>query len=175
MACRTGLDPADCATDHWCPPLGGRAERAGWRAPCPACGLLRALSIQVKGRQLVWNTHCGCARSTVTQILRSAVPCAATARRARKPAADLAEVEALLSDRSLPASAIQVGGLRALGITTEDILRRLSMPRSTYYDAVRILGQKPRSASVRKLGQDSGSGSPNSRTKAQVTDLTNVA
>ena len=178
MPCGGGLEPSDCIADHWCPPLAGRKEHAGWRAPCPACEANRALSIQVRGGRIVWKSHCDppCDRDTIGKAISAAVPCCTTAtRHPRKPAVNLEQIQALLLDKSVPPNALRIGCLQALGMNMKEIVRELGIPRSTYYDAVRILGQKPRSRSVRKLGQDASANSPNSRTKPQVKGLRNVA
>lgn len=178
MPCGGGLEPPDCIADHWCPPLDARKEHAGWRAPCPVCAAIRALSIQVKGGRIVWNSHCDppCDRDAIGKALTAAVPCyTATARRARKPPVNLEQIQALLLDKSVPPNALRIGCLQALGMSMKEIVRELGIPRSTYSNAVRILGQKPRSRSVRKLGQDASANSSNSRTKPQVNGLRNVA
>jgi hypothetical protein len=165
--CRVGFDAEDCLSDHWLRPLKGRPVPSGGRAPCPVCGTDRSISIQVRSGRVVWNRHaCECGENVIGQAIAAAVACYRhPARRTRKPRPDLERVEALLLDKSVPPNALRIGGLLALGKNMTEILRELKIPRSTYYDAVRILGQKPRSPSVRILGQDARASGPNSRTQ----------
>lgn len=175
MACLSGLDPTDCAIEHWCPPLDARAEKVGWRAPCPVCRTLRALSVQVKSRRIVWNHHCDCDRKVITKMLRTAVPCAATTRQTKGPGPNLDELWDILRDRSLPPTAMRIAGMRVLGASNEEIMRELEIPRSTYYRAVSILGQKPRSAQSQKRDTSQTQTSLSNETKPQVTGLHKAA
>jgi hypothetical protein len=148
-----GLLPADCITDHWCPPLSARREPAGWRAPCPVCGSPRGLSIQVKGRYPAWNLHCKCDRADVQPELDTLVPCrSSSGRRAKKSAPDPDELMAIITDKSIPPNALRVALLRCYGMSAAEIRFMLGLPKSTYYDTVRILGLNRRSALVRILG-----------------------
>lgn len=153
VACRSGLGAADCALEHWCPPLGGRAERAGWRAPCPVCRTLRALSFQAKGKRVIWNAHCdlSCDREVIAQAVRSLVPCASTGRRAKKPAADLDELQRLALDKSLGGMALRLGLLRALGVSEEDAVQALDIPPRTLRWARQELAKNARSSNGKIL------------------------
>lgn len=145
MPCLSGLGPADCVIEHWAPALDARAEKAGWRAPCPACGMPRALSIQIKGRQIIWNHHCGCDRQVVSKTLRSRVPCARG--RTRKPTADLTELDRLFRSPDIKSlAALRLGGLRALGYTEEEAVQALGLPPRTLRWARQSIAKNRRSA-----------------------------
>lgn len=141
-------DAKDCITDHWTAALHGHPEPAGLRAPCPV-RLHRSnrdpLSVQVKGGRPVWNCHCGCPDEVIGRAIAKAVPCYTWSPRRPKRGPDLELARGLLLDKSLPPNALRIGTLLALGMDMREITRALEMPRSTYYDAVRILGQRPRS------------------------------
>lgn len=167
MTCRVGLTAADCITDHWLPALKGRPEPSGGRAPCPVCGTARALSVQPLRGRAVWNSHCECDRTEVGQAIADRVICYTVPRR-RKPVPDLAELEALVLDDSVTINALRLGALLALGMPVAEAAEKLKLPRATWYNAVRILGQSRRSRGVRILGQDAHTTSPKTRTKPQV-------
>lgn len=146
MACRTGLVAEDCIADHFLPPLKGRAERSGSRAPCPVCGSPRAISIQAKNNRPVWNQHCECERDVVSKSIAGIVACYQHAgRRTRKPQPDLELLQALLLDQDVPGSALRLGCLRAIGMPEKEIRENLGLPRRTYYFAVQWLAQNRRS------------------------------
>jgi hypothetical protein len=171
VACRVGLVADDCVSDHFLPPLDGRPEPSGSRAPCPVCGTRRAISIQVKNGRPVWNAHCdpSCDRDAIGKAIAAAVPCYRHPdRRSRKPAPDLDELHALLTDRSIPVNALRLGALEALGMSTAEAAEKLKLPRRTFYDAVRILAQSRRSRGVRILALVERANSANARTKPQV-------
>jgi hypothetical protein len=144
MAARCGLPAADCILAHWCPVLAARKETAGWRAPCPACGKHRRLSVQVKGGWPVWANHCGCTRAEVAAKLAVLVPCVPGARRARPPVDRDALVLLVLSD--LPPASLRLGLLELAGLTTADALDRLgvgSTHRSRVIAPLRSRGKLP--------------------------------
>lgn len=144
MAC--GFDPQSCIVEHWMPVLSGRREPAGWRAPCPVCGTARALSIQPKGRYPAWNLHCGCDRDDVHAKLAALLPgCISSRRRAKKSAPDPGELVQIVLDTSLTPAALRVALLQHLGMSSTEIRIRLAMPKQTWSDVVRILGQNRRS------------------------------
>jgi hypothetical protein len=153
---RCGLAAADCLAEHWSRTLDGfYRERSGWRATCPLCHTPRALSIQDDRGRVVWNCHHApaCDRDTIRAKLAELLPACLSAGNMR--GTHIQAVEALLTDKTLPPNALRVAALLELGWTAERIRDELKMPRSTWADAVRILGQRPRSASaasVRKLG-----------------------
>ena len=81
----------------------------------------------------------------------------------------IAVLEALALDKTITPNALRVGILHELGWTAAYIRAELKMPKQTWSDAVRKLGQRPRSARsensdvprtarVRKLGQRPRSG-----------------
>ena len=152
MSC--GELPADCIIGHWCEKLpGAHREPAGWRFDCPVCGRKRRLSVQVKGRYPSWNLHCGCDRAEVQGKLADALPgCISSRRRAKKSAPDPDELMAIILDKSIPPNALRVALLRQYGMSATEIRMALGLPKSTYYDTVRILGLNRRSALVRILG-----------------------
>ncbi len=176
MACRVGLAADDCISDHYLPPMRGWAEAGGGRAPCPACGSGRAISVQVKTGRVVWNSHCDCDRDVIGEAISNLVTCYRhPARRTRKPAPDLSELQALMLDRSITINALRLGALEALGMSTAEAAEKLSLPRRTFYDAVRKLAQNRRSRGVRILALDARASSANPRTKPQVKRLHNAA
>lgn len=140
------LDPESCATGHWCPVFGGHREGAGWRADCPLCHSSRALSWKVNPGRVKWWSFCESHDEDVLRpILATRLPdCVST--RVRPRAADLARIEALAADKAITPSALRVAILQELGWNAERIRGELKMPRQTWSDAVRILGQRPRSA-----------------------------
>ena len=93
----------------------------------------------------VWFCHCGCPEELVGRAIAKAVPCCTWSPPRRKRGPDLELARELLLDKSLPPNALRIGALLALGMDMKEITRALEIPRSTYYDAVRILGQRPRS------------------------------
>ena len=123
MACLSGLDPTDCAIEHWCPPLGGRAEKAGWRTPCPMCGTLRALSIQIKNRRILWNQHCDCDRKRSARYSRQ--PCPVRRRHASPEAQQRIWTGSggIVTDRSVNGMALRLAVLRAIGDTEQEAIR----------------------------------------------------
>jgi hypothetical protein len=127
--------------------LHGRAETNSGRAPCPIGEHQdpRLISIQVKNGRPVWNHHCGCNEEAIGRAIADAVACYTWSARRPKRSADLVLLRELLMDKSLPPNALRIGGLLAMGVGMGEITRELKIPRSTYYDAVRILGQKRRS------------------------------
>ena len=138
---------------HWCEKLdGARRERAGWRADCPVCKSARRLSIQVKGPRPSWNSHCGCDRAEVRARLAELLPGCVSARYQGKHRADPDELLIVILDKSIPPNALRVALLRCFGWNAERIRKELGLPKSTYYDTVRILGRNRRSALVRILG-----------------------
>ena len=151
--------PAELAEDEiylaWRAVLRGHhREGAGHRFDCPSCGKDRRLSVQAKPgkRHPEWNpVGCGCDRDDVGAKL-AGLGLISSARRARKSAPDPGEVLDLILDKSLPPNALRVAVLRAYGMNAAEIRKRLGLPRSTYYDTVRILGRNRRSALVRILG-----------------------
>lgn len=145
MACGLGFTPAQCAEDHWRRVLGGTKEPNHWRAPCPVCKRPRNLEISLKGGGVIarcW-TKPVCDKAELRDALDEIVPCR-TPRKRRRPAVDYDELTAILLDKSLPPNAMRLGGLRALGMPEKQIKEKLAFPRQTYYDAVRILGQRRR-------------------------------
>ncbi len=140
-----GLPAADCITDHWCPVLGGWKEPAGWRAPCPACGSKRALSIQVKGPRPSWNVLCTCDRTEVRAKLAELLPSCVSARYTPKHTAGPDELISIILDKSLPPNALRVLLLHELGMSTSDIRSKLALPKQSWSDVVRILGRNRRS------------------------------
>jgi hypothetical protein len=147
-SCVVVFDAKDCITDHWADPLNGWSEPAGIRAPCPVRQHRNdrgPLSIQVKGGRPVWFCHCGCPDELTGRAIADRVPCYTWSPRRPKRGPDLELARELLLDKSVPPNALRVGTLLALGMEMKEITRALEIPRSTYYDAVRILGQRPRS------------------------------
>jgi hypothetical protein len=146
--CMTGEPAKVCITDHWLPSLNGRTEPSGGRAPCPVREHQSdrpPLSIQVKNGRPVWNCHCGCSDDTIGKRIAEAVACYTWSPARAKRGPDLELVRELLLDKSVPPNALRIGGLLAMGMSMSEITTELKIPRSTYYDAVRILGQRPRS------------------------------
>ena len=168
MPCVTGQTAGDCITDHWLDRLDGRREPAGAHARCPLCGTGRALSITPLNGRVVWHNHCDCAREAVSQALTDLVACYTGRRQRRQHAPDHARIQALLLDKSIPPNALRVGCLLAYGMTMQAIVTELKIPKSTYYDAVRILGQHRRSEGVRQVS------SPRTRTTPQVRGTANT-
>jgi hypothetical protein len=147
-SCVVGWDAKSCIADHWLGRLKGRAEPSGGRAPCPAREHQSdrpPLSIQVKNGRPIWNCHCGCSQESVGRAIAAVVPCYDWSPPRAKRGPDLEMVRELLLDKSVPPNALRIGGLLALGMEMKEITAELKIPRSTYYDAVRILGQRRRS------------------------------
>ena len=147
-SCIVGFDAKDCITDHWAKPLNGWAEPAGVRAWCPVRDHhsdRAQLSVQAKHGRAVWFSHCGCPDERIGRVIAAKVPCYTWSPPRRKRGPDVELARELLLDKSLPPNALRIGALLALGMDMKEITRALEMPRSTYYDAVRILGQRPRS------------------------------
>lgn len=122
---RCGLEATDCIIEHWCPPLGLRAESTNhWRGPCPVCGRRRSLSVQVKNRRAVWNLLiCGCDRRTV----RKALPdCAA--RRSPRPVIDAEQLRELALAK-MPPMSLRLALLEMSGMSTPDALDALGIRR----------------------------------------------
>ena len=139
---------ADCLRYCWLPPLGGRPEPSGGRAPCPVREHQSdrpPLRIQVKGVGVVWFCHCGCSEESIGRAIAKLVPCYSWSPPRAKRGPDLELARELLLDKSVPPNALRIGGLLALGMSMKEITSELRIPRSTYYDAVRILGQRRRS------------------------------
>jgi hypothetical protein len=156
------LAAEDCATDHWCPEFDGRRENAGWRAACPLCLADRALSWKVASGRVAWWTFCTCPEDALRAKLAMRLPDCMPRRARRQP--NLLLMESLAADKSVTVNALRVAILQELGWTAGQIRAELKMPRQTWSDAVRKLGQRPRSApaensdtrrngNVRKLGQ----------------------
>ena len=68
-----------------------------------------------------------------------------TPPRSRKTAPDLDRIRALLLDKEIPASALRLGCLRAMGVPEKEIRKELGLPKRTYYFAVQWLAQNRRS------------------------------
>ncbi len=151
--CITGWDAQDCITDHWLPPLKGRMEPSGGRAPCRRCNAKRPpISIQVKNGRLVWDSHCECNPEDIGQDIAAAVPCYThRTRRPRKPPADLEEIRALVLDRDVTVNALRLGVLEALGMSSAEAAEILKLPRKTLSDARRKLATNRRSRGRRIL------------------------
>jgi hypothetical protein len=59
----------------------------------------------------------------------------------------------LMLDPAITPTALRIGVLQLLdGLSALDVQKKLGISRSTYYDAVRILGQHRRSEGVQKSG-----------------------
>ena len=147
MTC--GWEAEDCVLSHWCEKVPDiRREPAGWRAPCPGCGKPRCLSVQVKGRYPVWNLHCQprCDRNEVRRKLAEMLPGCVSARYSPKHAVNRDELVAIALDKSLPPNALRVAILQELGLSTPEIKTKLRLPKQSWSDVVRILGQNRRSA-----------------------------
>jgi ssDNA-binding Zn-finger/Zn-ribbon topoisomerase 1 len=145
------LPPAECAIQHLAPNLGLRCRQEGavWAGPCPACGGSHCLTLTIEGRRKLW--HCNrrpqCSQEAVLSAVAAVLPgCISPPRRARKPArpADPDELITLILDRSVTGNALRLGLLRMLGMTTAEAAGKLGMPKSTRYDALRILGRPRR-------------------------------
>jgi hypothetical protein len=176
--CLTGLEPKDCRSDHYLPVLGGWMEKAGGRAPCPECHSERAISAQIRNRQVVTNSFCDCPPDVVDKAIAVRVPCHARRRGARDPAAGLGQLAALLLDKSLPPNALRIACLLTLGMPGPQIREKLALSKQSWSDAVRILGQNRRSASaapVRIPGPPANAKSPDSRTEPQVRKVHKAA
>lgn len=151
MPCVTGDKAADCAIEHWCPPLHAHREGKGWRSPCPlGHGDDRILSFWTEGRSVRWACHhAGCDRRAAHRALVKLVgSCVPGFRDRSRPAPDVETATALLYDKSIPPNALRLAALRALGQSEKEIREGLRLPRQTFSDAVRILGQTRRSASA---------------------------
>ena len=175
--CVTGLEPKDCRSDHYLPALSGWMEKAGGRAPCPVCHSGRSVSIQIKNRGVVCNYHCAvkCDAAAADQAVADKVPCHGRRRAPAAAAVDLEQLRALLADRSIPATARLVGGLRVLGDSEADIRQALGLSRATYYRAVSILRQNRRSGTVAEMRPDKPAGSLKNETKPQVRKVRKAA
>lgn len=149
MPCVTGDKAEDCAIEHWCHPLRGFREGKGWRAPCPlGHGDNRVLSFWIERQSIRWCCHhADCDRRSAHRALVKLVGgCVPGYRDRTRPAADIEAATALLYDKSLPPNALRLVVLRALGQTEKEIRDGLKLPRQTFSDAVRVLGQTRRSA-----------------------------
>lgn len=145
MAC--GLYAEDCIIEHWMPLLGGHREPSTWRAPCPLCDAEREpLSIWIRARRIEWRNHCRCERAKVHARLAELLPGCVTVRYSPKRAVDRDELIAIALDKSLPPNALRVAVLQALGMPTPEIRAKLGLPKQSWSDVVRILGQNHRSA-----------------------------
>jgi len=149
MAC--GLPPQECAIQHLAPAFGLRCQQAGavWGGPCPACGGSHCLTLTIEGRRQLF--HCNrkpeCSQEAVLSAVAARVPgCISPPRRARKAhrPADPDELITLILDRSVTGSALRLGLLRMLGMTTAEAAGKLGMPKSTRYGALKILGRSRR-------------------------------
>lgn len=148
-SCATGDKAKDCIIGHWVGHIPGCVPApAGIRAPC----LIREhrsdrlpLSIEAKNGRVVWFCHCGCPDDAIGRAIAARVACYTLSAKRPKRGPDLDLARDLLLDKSVPGNALRIGVLLALGMDMKEITRELKVPRSTYYDAVRILGQRPRS------------------------------
>ena len=143
-----GLHPLDCAAEHIAPAAGLRCTSPGqWSGACPACHGKHCLSLTVKGSRLLW--HCNRKPPCPQEIIRAALTiltpsCITAARRPRGTPARDAEMLALLLDPNVTPTALRLGMLRLLGMTTDEAAAKLGLKRSTRYNAVQILGQNRR-------------------------------
>lgn len=142
MAC--GLLAEDCIVCHWMPALDGRREPAGWRAPCPACGMPRGLSVTTGGRYPKWNLFCPCDRDKVRARLAELLPDCVKAR-PRQTAVDSAALAAYALDRSIPELALRVLMLEMSGMGTAEACDRLGISRAQRYRTVSQVRQHRRS------------------------------
>lgn len=141
--------PADlCIPEHWSALPGARTERAGFRADCPGCGQPRCLSVHAKGRYPSWNLFCQprCDRDTVRAKLAELLPGCVSVRYSPRHAVDPERLVSVILDKSIPPNALRVALLQELGWKAAEIRSKLDLPKSTYYDTVRILGLHRRSA-----------------------------
>ncbi len=138
------LDAESCATGHCCPAFGGHRE-PGWRADCPLCQAERALFWKVQNGRVRFRSFCADHdEDMVLPALAERLPeCVSVRSRRGRP--DAAELEALALDKTITPNALRMAILRELGWGTRRIAGELKLPRRTYYDAVRILAQRPRS------------------------------
>jgi hypothetical protein len=147
-ACIVGLPAEGCISDHWLLPLHGQSAANGGRAACPVSEHQSdrpPLSIEVKSGRAVWFCHCGCSEETIGKAIAAIVPCYTWSAKRPKRGPDLELARELLLDKTITPNALRIGGLLALGMSMKEITSELKIPRSTYYDAVRILGQRRRS------------------------------
>ena len=145
MSC--GLLPQDCVTDHYCPPLDGRASSPGqWSARCPCCGE-RKLSLRVGDQaRVVWKCHRGCAHADILAALRNVISAACLPRapgRHRKPGQppEMKRLADFIVSEKIPPAALRIALLREMGIPPAEARERLGLKKSTYYDAMKILGE----------------------------------
>jgi hypothetical protein len=167
--CITGDLGRDCLFYHFLPPLKGRPKAGGGRAPCPVCRADRAIKFDLIGARPVWEAHCECDDEIVGLAIAAAVACYThRKKRARKPAADLEEVQALALDRDVTVNALRLGVLEALGMSTAEAAEILKLPRRTLGDARRILAESRRSRGRRILATLPESKVAKTRQKPQV-------
>jgi hypothetical protein len=126
------------------PALDGRREPAGWRAPCPACGTPRSLSVTVGGRYPKWNAFCPCDRDKVRAKLAELLP-DCVGRRPRKAAVEAASLAAYALDRSIPELALRLILLEMSGMGTAEACDALGMSRAQRYRTVSQARQSRRS------------------------------
>lgn len=149
MAC--DLPPRECAIQHLAPNLGLRCLKEGtrWAGPCPACGGPHCLTLTIEGgrKLLHCNRKPGCSQEAVLSAAAARAPgCVSPPRQARKQArpADPDELITLILDRSVTGNALRLGLLQMLGMSIAEAAGKLGMPKSTRYDALRILGRSRR-------------------------------
>jgi hypothetical protein len=142
VACTTGLLAEDCATEHWCQALGGHREKGGWRADCPLCRASRAIEWDAPGKAVRWRSWCGQHdRDALRPVLRQLVGgCMPGRPQHRISAEDLIA----LASRDLPKTAYRVAMLQMAGISPREARAMLKIPESTYYDTLRVLGERRR-------------------------------
>jgi hypothetical protein len=126
VACVTGLAAEDCAAEHWCLPLGGQRERAGWRATCPLCQSPRAIEYDAPGRNVRWQHWCPCEKQAVREALADRISCLPR-RAGRRQAIDHDALIALALDTSLPPLTLRLRVMEMAGMPTTEALGKLGV------------------------------------------------
>lgn len=153
MRCGFKWEAKPCIADHWLRVPSFKLEKSGdgphWRGCCPGCG--GELEVSDKGKTVAWNCHGRnpCDHAVLRPILWSLVLCqvtpkSGTAKRTVDTWERDAEMVSLILDPDIQPAALRVGLLQMLGMSTAEARAKLGLPRSTYYDALRILGQRRR-------------------------------
>lgn len=150
-------DVEDYVLTQVCPVLGLRpvppppGSKPGtikrWRGDCFLCEGVRAFRLSIENGVLLWHCHGDCTQAALQEALATRFPGCFKLSARQEGAARDSEMRALLLDPDVPAGALRLGLLMSLdGLSALDARKKLEMGRSTYYDSVRILGQRRRSA-----------------------------
>lgn len=149
----TNSNLTDYVIDVLCPALDGRCTRTRNRVPvqfamyCPCCqrngGSNRKLSLLIENGRPVVNCHRkpSCPVAEIQATLNAIAPGLFPQRRIRQPGPVDRDALIRLAASDLPATALRIGMLRLAGFSAAKARAELGLAKSTYYDALRELGQ----------------------------------